>query len=135
VPNPVRVQNPDRVNRAIKPPYRYFSDLFNAYSQAINKQQKRTGSLFESPFHRIPISSDKYFQNLVTYIHQNPVHHGFTADFRDYPWSSYGSLISDKPTKVSRKRVMEWFDNRENFIYSHKRSIDQDSMDCLVDDF
>lgn len=129
LPNPARVQNPSRV---IKQPHRYFSDLFNAYSQAINKQQKRTGSLFEKSFHRIPINSDKYFRNLVMYIHQNPVHHGFTDDFKDYPWSSYGSVISEKTTKVKRKEVLDWFDNRYNFIYAHIQPIDTDSINHLI---
>jgi len=129
LPNPVRVSNPDRV---IKQPHRYFSDLFNAYSQAINKQQKRTGSLFEKPFHRIPINSDKYFRNLVMYIHQNPLHHGFTDDFKDYPWSSYGSVISEKTTKVKRKEVLDWFDGRSNLIYSHASSVDTDLIDHLI---
>lgn len=131
LPNPVRVRNPDEVKR-IKPPHRYFSDLFNAYSQAINKQQKRTGSLFESPFHRIPVDSDRYFRNLVVYIHQNPVHHGFTDDFRDYPWSSYGSAISDKPTRIKRKEVLDWFDGRNNFIYTHKQPVDLDLIGHLI---
>jgi REP element-mobilizing transposase RayT len=131
LPNPVRVRNPDGVKR-IKPPHRYFSDLFNAYSQAINKQQKRTGSLFESPFHRIPVDSDRYFRNLVVYIHQNPVHHGFIDDFRDYPWSSYGSAISDKPTRIKRKEVLDWFDGRYNFIYTHKQPVDLDLIGHLI---
>ena len=33
-----------------------FSNLFNAYSKAINKGYNRTGSLFERPFHRIPVT-------------------------------------------------------------------------------
>ena len=129
LPNPARVQNPSRV---IKQPHRYFSDLFNAYCQAINKQQKRTGSLFEKPFHRIQINSDKYFRNLVMYIHQNPVHHGFTDDFKDYPWSSYGTVISEKTTKVKRKEVLDWFDDRNNFIYAHIQPIDTDSINHLI---
>ena len=132
LPIPVRVSNPDRVIKTIKQPHRYFSDLFNAYSQAINKQQKRTGSLFERPFHRIPINSDRYFQNLIVYIHQNPVHHGFTTDYKDYPWSSYGSILSEKSTKIKRKAVLDWFDGSENFMFAHKRFLDPDSISNLI---
>ncbi len=130
LPNPVRVLNPDRVNanKTIKPPHLYFSHLFNSYTQAINKQQKRSGTLFERPFHRLKITSEKYFQNLVIYIHQNPVHHSFTDDFRDYPWSSYGSIISTKPTKVDRETVLEWFGGNENFIDVHHKMVDPDTI-------
>jgi REP element-mobilizing transposase RayT len=32
-------------------PSKSFSNMFNAYSKAINKSYNRTGSLFEKPFH------------------------------------------------------------------------------------
>ena len=37
-----------------------FSNFFNAYAKAFNKQQSRTGSLFEKHFKRIRLQSDKY---------------------------------------------------------------------------
>ena len=131
LPHPVRVENPDRVISP-KPPHLYFSHLFNSYTQAINKQQGRTGSLFERPFHRIRIDTEQYFQNLVLYIHQNPAHHQFTDDFREYPWSSYQSIISVKPTKVDRETVLEWFDGKENFIETHRKIVDPNIIDGLI---
>nr|WP_315197664.1 hypothetical protein [uncultured Flavobacterium sp.] len=53
-------------------PSRQFSHLFNAYTQAINKRHNRTGSLFETTFERKLVSSEKYFQQLIFYIH-NPL--------------------------------------------------------------
>lgn len=97
-----------------------FSNLFNAYSKAINKCFKRTGSLFEKPFRRLEINSDRYFRTLVTYIHTNPVHHGFTDCYKDYPWSSYGTVLSVKPTKLKRESVIGWFDDEANFVEAHK---------------
>src|ERR1035437_5074995 len=70
-------------------PYRQFSHLFNSYAQALNKRENRHGGLFETPFHRIEVTSQSYFKNLVYYIHYNPVHHGFVKDMIEYPWSSY----------------------------------------------
>ena len=51
-----------------------FSHLFNAYAQAYNKRNGRTGSLFIHPFKRKLIEDIEYFRNTVTYIHNNPVH-------------------------------------------------------------
>lgn len=102
----------------------YFSDLFNAYAQAINKSIGRTGSLFQHPFKRKRVNLEKYLRNLVTYIHQNPQKHGFTDDFRDYPWSSYGSILSDRPTRINRKVAFQWFDNRNNFMDVHTHLVD-----------
>lgn len=109
-----------------------FSHLFNAYTQAINKRFKRTGSLFEKPFHRKLITSDDYFQKLVYYIHNNPVHHGFCENINDYPWSSYGSIISEKPTKIKRKEVIDAFYNLDNFIAYHNQNQDLFDIDDLI---
>lgn len=96
-----------------------FSHLFNAYTQAINKKFNRTGSLFESRFERKKITSDAYLQKVIFYIHNNPVHHGFTKNINLYPWSSYETIISDKPTKLKREDVIEFYQNKENFIEYH----------------
>jgi REP element-mobilizing transposase RayT len=49
-----------------------FSNLFNAYTKAINKAYDRSGSLFEKNFNRILIDTDRYFVHLISYIHRNP---------------------------------------------------------------
>ena len=98
---------------------RQFSHLFNAYTQAINKKFNRTGSLFENTFERKIVTSEKYFQKLIYYIHNNPVHHGFTENINDYPWSSYDTILSIKPTKLKRKEVLDIYDDVDNFIYFH----------------
>ena len=41
---------------------------------------KRTGSLFEKKFERKIVNSDTYLQNLIHYIHYNPVKHRFTEN-------------------------------------------------------
>ena len=69
-------------------PSQAFANLFNAYAKAINKGYKRTGSLFEEHFGRIPIMTDAYRANLIFYIHYNPQKHKFVKDFRDWHWSS-----------------------------------------------
>ena len=77
-------------------------NLFFYIKTAVNKKYNRTGSLFEKPFERKRVTSEKYLQNLMFYIHNNPVHHGFTKTIKEYPWSSYGSIISEKPIKIER---------------------------------
>lgn len=97
-----------------------FSNFFNAYAKAINKAYGRTGSLFQHPFGRIPITSNRQFWNVIAYIHQNPQKHKFVKDFRDWKYSSYGIILSDKKTSVNRSAVMDWFENREQYIELHK---------------
>lgn len=115
-------------------PSKQFGHLFNAYTQAINKKYSRTGSLFEKPFERKRVTSEKYLQNLIYYIHNNPVHHGFTQTMIEYPWSSYGSVLSDKVTKLERGEVIEIFGSRDNFINYHNQEQDLKAIfDLIID--
>ena len=113
-------------------PSRQFSHLFNAYTQAVNKRHNRTGSLFETTFERKLVSSEKYFQQLIFYIHNNPVHHGFVKQMSLYPWSSYETVISDKLTKLKRKEVVELFGDLENFVFYHNQQQNLNEINNLT---
>ena len=113
--SPDRVWNPARAFD----PSKHFSNLFNSYAQAFNKMYDRHGALFERPFKRKQIDDKDYFKNSVIYIHNNPVHHNFTEYAMDYPWSSYLTCISIKPTHLQRDAVIGWFDNAANFKTAH----------------
>jgi putative transposase len=115
-------------------PSKQFGHLFNAYTQAINKKHSRTGSLFEKPFERKRVTSEKYLKNLIYYIHNNPVHHGFTQTMIEYPWSSYSSILSDKSTKLKRGEIIEIYGSRDNFIDHHSQEQDLVSIfDLIID--
>ncbi len=113
-------------------PSRQFSHLFNAYTQAINKRYDRTGSLFETTFERKLVSSEKYFQQLVFYIHNNPVHHGLVKQISLYPWSSYKTILSTSPTKLMRNEVLEIFGDMENFAYYHNQQQNLEEIESLI---
>jgi putative transposase len=118
---PSGLKTADGVSSKQYDPSHQFSHLFNAYAQSINKEYKRTGSLFESPFKRILVTSDNYFKELVSYIHNNPSHHGFCEKSIDYPWTSYHSVVSGKASKLKREELIHWFDSKENFISYHQQ--------------
>ncbi len=103
---------------------RQFSHLFNAYTQSINKRYQRTGSLFESRFERKLVDSERYFNNLVYYIHHNPVHHGLTKSPLLYPWSSYGTIVSNQPTLLKRQAVVQAFGSIAAFEAYHGKTRD-----------
>ena len=131
--NSKRVLDPFGVENKIKPPINCFSNLFNSYAQAINKAVGRTGSLFEHPFRRKVVTSEEYFRNLIIYIHQNPQKHGFIDNFKDYPWSSYGTMISDKPTLLNRNKVIEWFDGIDNLTSVHEQDHDYSDSEWVIE--
>jgi len=96
-----------------------FSNFFNAYAKAINKAYQRTGSLFQHPFGRVPITSDRQFWNVMAYIHQNPQKHKLVKDFRDWTYSSYGILLADTPTRLAREVVLDWFGGKDEYRNLH----------------
>ena len=96
-----------------------FSNLFNAYTKAFNKKYNREGSLFKVRFKRERITTEDYLRNVIVYIHLNPVKHKFKDDFKEYKFSSFSSIISEKPTLLFRKEVIELFNDKENFIFYH----------------
>ena len=119
---PDRVPNPVRGFKTN--PSQQISKLFNAYAQAFNKRYKRHGALFERPFKRKRITSDTNLRNVVIYIHNNPVHHGYCDHVKDYKWSSYRTFLSTSPSKLKREEVIRWFDDVENFKYMHSRKME-----------
>ena len=117
-------------------PSRQFSHLCNAYARTINQTYHRTGALFQRPFGRIPVATDAYFARLIVYIHRNPQKHGFVDDFRDWPYSSYHALLSDKPTHLQRQAVLEWFNGAQNVAAMHRSEMtDQDIVALVPEDF
>ena len=102
-----------------------FSNLFSSYTQALNKQRYRMGTLFMKPFKRKLISTDDYVKKLIHYIHYNPVHHGYTNDLLSWKFCSYESFFSEKESRLKRQRVINWFGDLENFKSFHQGDIDE----------
>ncbi len=110
----------DRFDMINKYTNKRFSNLFSAYAQAFNKSCGRKGSLFSQNFKHKKIASDDYLTTVIRYIHFNPVRHGFTKSVEEWPHSSYHAILSDKPTSLNRKAVLDWFGDKENFIKCHR---------------
>lgn len=108
-----------KIKNDCEKPSQSFSNLFNAYTKAINKKYGRTGSLFEKPFKRIKITDENYLKTLILYIHLNPEHHQICNDFSNYKYSSYQSIISQQKTKIEREKVLYFFDDVQNFMDTH----------------
>ena len=84
--------------------------VFGSYSQAFNLAYERTGTLFEGPYKALPVDTDAYFVNLVSYIHLNAVHHGLVDSPDDWPYSNYLEWIDKRPgTLVDRDLVRAYF--------------------------
>ena len=47
--------------------------------------------------------------------------HGFVKQMSLYPWSSFDSVISEKPTKLKRKKIIDIYGSKDNFITYHNQ--------------
>jgi len=99
-----------------------FGHLFNGYTQAFNKMYSRKGSLFIPNFKRKKVNNENYMTNLICYIHNNPIHHGFVKNLTDWTFSSFHTYLSDKETNLNKKYMHDWFGKEELFIKFHKNS-------------
>jgi hypothetical protein len=100
-----------------------FSNLFNCYTKAINKQENTNGNLFQRPFKRIVIDRNEYLLRVVYYIHQNPVHHGLCDNMECYRWSSYYFITNKIRSFLNTKDVLDWFGSMKEFKEIHQKML------------
>ena len=130
VPDPDDNPDPDdRIGRLVSNQFRL---CFMSYAKALNKQRRRTGSLFQKNFKRLAVHSEGYFTNLILYVHANPQLHGIWDDYRDWPHSSYASLLSDGVTRLQREAVLNWFSSKEAFVGAHRQYLDLKMVENLM---
>ena len=75
----------------------------------------------QKPFRRKLFEGKNNLKRLIRYIHNNPVHHGYSFDIADYKWSSYNSFFSHEPTSLQREEVLSMFGGIKAFEEFHKK--------------
>ncbi|MHB1050113.1 MAG: transposase [Bacteroidota bacterium] len=68
----------------------FIKSICDGYSKAINKDQERSGHLFEGKYKIKLIDSDEYLLHLSRYIHLNPVRAHLTTTAEAWEYSSAG---------------------------------------------
>ncbi len=95
-----------------------FKKFFQSYAMAFNKQHDRVGTLFQTPFKRVQIIKDDDFKNLICYINTNAQKHNLVSDFKNWKWSSYQNLTTNKTSKLLKEEVIEIFGGCNNLVFS-----------------
>lgn len=102
--------------------------FLTGYAVAYNLRHRRHGHLFQNRFKSIVCDEDAYFQELVRYIHLNPLRAGLVKDVKGlerYPWCGHGAVIG----KVSypwqdRGYVLSWFgQRRKQALVAYRRYV------------
>ena len=85
--------------------------LLSSYSQAINKQNETTGSLFQQKTKAKILSEtiegkkESYLENCFFYVHNNPFRAGLVKNLDDWPYSSYLDYIKLRNGSLCNKEM------------------------------
>ena len=77
-----------------------------SYSKAINKQQDRTGTLFEGRFQAKHVDEENYLRYLSRYIHLNPSAAKLAASPASWEFSSYPDYIGERSGTLATKDII-----------------------------
>ena len=111
-----------------------FSNLFNGYTKAINKRYRRYGSLFVPRFKRKEVDTQAYLINLLPYIHANPVLHGFSMEYGEWPYTSYDQLLIKESWKAHFAGIFEDTSDYINHHLTYLKEKLRDGHDGLFED-
>lgn len=67
---------------------RFLQQLQGAYAKYFIQKHKHSGRVFQGVFKSKHIKTDAYYEQIVQYIHQNPVRKGLVKSQKDWPYSS-----------------------------------------------
>ena len=96
--------------------------VFGSYSQAFNKANNRTGTLFEGPYKAILVESDDYLLHLCRYIHGNPVRHGLAMSPELWPYSNYLDWVGKRSGNLIDRAFVAAHFPREGEYEAYVRS-------------
>jgi putative transposase len=85
--------------------------LLSSYSQAVNKQNGITGSLFQQKTkakilsEQIEGKQESYLENCFFYVHNNPYEAGLIKNLNEWQWSSYLDYIDVREGTLCNKQL------------------------------
>jgi putative transposase len=80
----------------VAPLSKVMSRLLTGYATGFNKKHTRSGHLFQNRYKSVICQEERYFKELVRYIHLNPVRAGIVTDMdglNGYPFTGHPALI------------------------------------------
>jgi REP element-mobilizing transposase RayT len=74
---------------------RIIHDIKGKTAFDIRRSKSINNKIWQKSFYQIQIYSEKFFNQKLTYIHENPLKSQLVKDPADYPWSSYRNIYLD----------------------------------------
>jgi REP element-mobilizing transposase RayT len=84
------------VRTAERPLPRSMRSLLTGYAGAFNRRHRRVGHLFQNRYKSVVVEEERYFLELVRYIHLNPLRTKVVSDLRTldrYLWTGHSALL------------------------------------------
>jgi len=96
-----------------------FKRMLSSVAISYKNRNNHQGAVFVERFKRI--QSQDIFKNIhwLTYIHHNPIHHGYAKEYEQWKYSSFNSFFTKSETLICCDDVYEWFGGKEYFIQYH----------------
>jgi len=132
---------PNHVHILIREGNRNISELMkkieDRYVYFYNTKYERTGHLFQDRFRSEPVDDNKYFHQLLRYIHRNPVKAMICAKPEDYLYSSWKEYIGKQfmPFTVSATEDILTSYDLDSLIEWVNLDIDDDCLDMDKEKF
>ena len=92
---------------------KYMKRFLTGYAVFYNRRHRRHGHLFQNRFKSIVVEEDSYFQELVRYIHLNPLRARMIdsiTKLEGYRWCGHSALLGrSKNDWQDKEYVLKWF--------------------------
>ena len=107
--------------------------LLTGYAITYNKRHRRHGHLFQNRYKSIVCDEDSYFQELVRYIHLNPLRAKMVQNMSmldRYPWCGHSALMGRKERDWQEvDYVLSWFGKTQATARKNYRQYVQDGIE------
>ena len=82
------------------------------YSKSVNRRHRVRGPVWQSRYKAKLVEDQRYFDQLVVYVHLNPVAAGLVSDPGEWPWSGHREIVKrSKDPLVDIDEVLQGFGN------------------------
>lgn len=107
--------------------------ILSAYAVFFNRKHRRCGYLYQSRYKSILCQEDKYFLELIRYIHLNPLRSGNVRTVKEldnYPWAGHSCLVGKiKYPWQNTEEVLALFAKTKNEAIDIYRDFVKDGFD------
>lgn len=110
--------------------------ILTSYAKYFNKTHKRIGHLFQGRYKAIICDENVYLNELIRYIHLNPVRAGFVSRPGEWVWNGHCEIIGKSDKKIlNRDLVFEIFGKGDKAYANYKTFLEDGIGRKYIEEF